>query len=65
MLTLGQYLAPTLKHIPVARFVAPQGSMTSPLVPASDSSSRRRPVRSLQYHAGEMVPSDARADHHA
>jgi len=23
MLTLGQYLAPTLKHIPVARYVAP------------------------------------------
>ena len=50
MLTLGQYLAPTLKHIPVARFVPPAEfdalAATGPLarLPAGG----RRAVRALQ-----------------
>lgn len=58
VLTLGQYLAPTLKHIPVSRFVSPaefdeiaakarllgfQNVVAGPYVRSS-------------YHAGEMVP---------
>jgi lipoic acid synthetase len=58
VLTLGQYLAPTLKHIPVARYVPPaefdrlaalartlgfQQVVAGPYVRSS-------------YHAGEMVP---------
>jgi lipoic acid synthetase len=58
VLTLGQYLAPTLKHIPVARFLPPaefddiaanarllgfQQVVAGPFVRSS-------------YHADEMVP---------
>jgi lipoyl synthase len=61
VLTLGQYLAPTLKHIPVARFVPPtefdaiagrarllgfQQVVAGPFVRSS-------------YHADEMVPGTA------
>jgi lipoic acid synthetase len=63
ILTLGQYLAPTLKHIPVARFVPPrefdeiaalartlgfQHVVAGPFVRSS-------------YHADEMVKSHADA----
>jgi lipoic acid synthetase len=62
-LTLGQYLAPTLKHVPVARFVPPeefdrlaalarllgfQKVVAGPFVRSS-------------YHADEMVPEEAHA----
>jgi lipoic acid synthetase len=67
VLTLGQYLAPTLKHIPVARFVPPEEF--------DDIAARARllgfkqvvagPFVRSSYHAREMVPTDARADHHA
>jgi lipoic acid synthetase len=57
VLTLGQYLAPTLKHIPVARFVPPV---------EFDAIGRRARVLGFRqvvagpfvrssYHAGEMV----------
>jgi lipoic acid synthetase len=58
VLTLGQYLAPTLKHIPVARFVAPEEF--------DDIAARARllgfkqvvagPFVRSSYHADEMVP---------
>jgi lipoic acid synthetase len=67
MLTLGQYLAPTLKHIPVQRFVPPE-----------EFESLARLARSLgfrhvasgpyvrsSYHADEMVKGHADTDHHA
>lgn len=67
ILTLGQYLAPTLKHIPVSRFVPP--------AEFDDIAVRARrlgfkqvvagPFVRSSYHAREMVPTDARADHHA
>src|SRR5262249_28502438 len=62
-LTLGQYLAPTLKHVPVVRYVPPaefddlaalartlgfQQVVAGPFVRSS-------------YHADEMVPTDAHA----
>lgn len=58
VLTLGQYLAPTLKHIPVARFLAPD---------EFDAIARRArflgfkqvvagPFVRSSYHAEEMVP---------
>ncbi len=58
VLTLGQYLAPTLKHIPVARFVPP--------AEFDDIAARARllgfkqvvagPFVRSSYHADEMVP---------
>jgi lipoyl synthase len=58
VLTLGQYLAPTLKHIPVARFVPPEEF--------DDIAARARllgfkqvvagPFVRSSYHADEMVP---------
>lgn len=59
VLTLGQYLAPTLKHIPVARFVPP--------TEFDDLAARARflgfrqvvagPFVRSSYHADEMVPT--------
>ncbi len=67
VLTLGQYLAPTLKHIPVARFVPP--------AEFDDIAARARllgfqqvvagPFVRSSYHAEEMVPTDANAGHPA
>ena len=59
VLTLGQYLAPTLKHIPVARFLPPEEF--------DDIAARARlmgfrqvtagPFVRSSYHAGDMVPT--------
>ena len=59
MLTLGQYLAPTLKHIPVARFLPP--------AEFDDIAAKARllgfqqvvagPFVRSSYHADEMVPA--------
>jgi lipoic acid synthetase len=64
VLTMGQYLAPTLKHIPVARFVPPEEF--------DDLAARARlmgfrqvvagPYVRSSYHADEMVPGHG-ADH--
>jgi lipoyl synthase len=66
-LTLGQYLAPTLKHIPVARYVPPEEF--------DDLAARARtlgfqkvvagPFVRSSYHADEMVGDHAHADHPA
>lgn len=62
VVTLGQYLAPTLKHIPVARFLPPEEF--------DDLAAQARllgfrqvvagPFVRSSYHADEMVPHDAR-----
>jgi lipoyl synthase len=57
MLTLGQYLAPTLKHIPVARYVPPAefdalGDLARSLGFARVASG---PFVRSSYHAGDMV----------
>ena len=73
VLTLGQYLAPTLKHIPVARFLPPEEF--------DDIAARARlmgfrqvvagPFVRSSYYADEMVPtaegvpSDVGSDHRA
>jgi lipoic acid synthetase len=67
VLTLGQYLAPTLKHIPVARFVPP-GEF-------DDIAARARllgfrqvvagPFVRSSYHADEMVPTPEGVPAHA
>jgi lipoic acid synthetase len=64
VLTMGQYLAPTLKHIPVVRFVSP--------VEFDELAARARlmgfrqvvagPFVRSSYHADEMVPGHD-ADH--
>ncbi|HJT77594.1 MAG TPA: lipoyl synthase [Gemmataceae bacterium] len=64
VLTLGQYLAPTLKHIPVARYVPPAefdalAALARSLGFAQVASG---PFVRSSYHADEMVAGDARPD---
>ena len=54
MLTLGQYLAPTLKHIPVARFVPPEEF--------DEIAARARLMGFRQVVAGPFVRSSYHAD---
>jgi lipoic acid synthetase len=61
VLTLGQYLAPTLKHIPVARFVNP-GEFDAIARSARVLGFRQvvaGPFVRSSYHADEMVPEAA------
>jgi len=66
-LTLGQYLAPTLKHIPVARFVPP--AEFDQLAELARKLGFRKvvagPFVRSSYHADEMVPEHANAGHSA
>jgi lipoic acid synthetase len=58
VLTLGQYLAPTLKHIPVARFLPPE-EFDDIAVRARTMGFRQvvaGPFVRSSYHADEMVP---------
>ena len=67
MLTLGQYLAPTLKHIRVARYVPPE-EFDALAVLARSLGFRHvasGPFVRSSYHAGEMVPADANGSHPA
>ncbi len=62
MLTLGQYLAPTLKHIPVKRYVPPEefdllGRLARTLGFTQVASG---PFVRSSYHAGEMASIHAR-----
>jgi lipoic acid synthetase len=64
MLTLGQYLAPTLKHIPVVRYVPPEefaflGRLARSLGFAQVASG---PFVRSSYHAAEMVTPHVAAD---
>ena len=64
VLTMGQYLAPTLKHIPVARFVSP-GEFDELARKARLLGFRQvvaGPFVRSSYHADEMVPGHG-ADH--
>ncbi len=73
VLTLGQYLAPTLKHIPVARFLPPEEF--DDIAASARLMGFRHvvagPFVRSSYHADEMVPtaegvpSDVGADHRA
>jgi lipoic acid synthetase len=61
MLTLGQYLTPTLKHIPVARYLPPEefdelGRLARSLGFVHVSSG---PFVRSSYHAGEMAEAHA------
>jgi lipoic acid synthetase len=61
VLTLGQYLAPTLKHIPVARFVPP--AEFDAIAARARAFGFRQvvagPFVRSSYHADEMVPGHA------
>ena len=66
-LTLGQYLAPTRKHIPVARYV-PAEEFDGLAVKARTLGFRQvvaGPFVRSSYHADEMVPSHAHVHHPA
>jgi lipoic acid synthetase len=58
VLTLGQYLAPTLKHIPVARFVPPAefDSIAATARTLGFQQVVAGPFVRSSYHADEMVP---------
>ena len=63
-LTLGQYLAPTLRHVPVVRFVPPAefdalGGLARSLGFAHVASG---PFVRSSYHADEMVGGHARGN---
>ncbi len=66
-LTLGQYLAPTLKHIPVARFVPPEEFDALAVLAKSLGFAKvaAGPFVRSSYHADEMVDAHARGDHSA
>jgi lipoyl synthase len=63
VLTLGQYLAPTLKHIPVTRFVSP--TEFDEIATTARTLGFRQvvagPFVRSSYHADEMVPADTHA----
>jgi lipoyl synthase len=63
-LTLGQYLAPTLKHIPVARYIPP--SEFDALAARARTLGFQKvvagPFVRSSYHADEMVADHAHAD---
>ena len=67
MLTLGQYLAPTLKHIPVARYVPPAefDDIAALARPLGFQQVVAGPFVRSSYHADEMVAADAGSRHHA
>jgi lipoic acid synthetase len=66
-LTLGQYLAPTLKHIPVARYVPPAEFDALAVLARSLGFQHvaSGPFVRSSYHADEMVGGDARGNHSA
>jgi lipoic acid synthetase len=67
ILTLGQYLAPTLKHIPVARYVSP--AEFDELAATARTLDFRQvvagPFVRSSYHADEMVHEHGGPDHPA
>jgi lipoic acid synthetase len=64
-LTLGQYLAPTLKHVPVARFLPPEEFDALAVLARSLGFARvaSGPFVRSSYHADEMIQVHARANH--
>src|SRR3954452_531730 len=60
-LTLGQYLAPTLKHIPVARYVSPEEFDGLAVLARALGFAQvvAGPFVRSSYHADEMVPAHA------
>ena len=63
-LTLGQYLAPTLKHIPVVRYVPPEEFDALAVLARSLGFAQvaSGPFVRSSYHADEMVSAHADAD---
>jgi lipoic acid synthetase len=66
-LTLGQYLAPTLKHLPVARFVPPAEFDQLAVLARSLGFKQvaSGPFVRSSYHADEMLPGHANGSHSA
>jgi lipoic acid synthetase len=65
VLTLGQYLAPTLKHIPVARFVPPEefDALAADARKLGFREVAAGPFVRSSYHAAEMVPDGSARSH--
>src|SRR5207244_7151459 len=64
-LTLGQYLAPTLKHVPVKRYVPPEEFAALAVLARTLGFTQvaSGPFVRSRYHAAEMVPHhDSRSD---
>jgi lipoic acid synthetase len=66
-LTLGQYLQPTLKHLPMKRFVSPEEFDALAVLARSLGFERvaSGPFVRSSYHADEMVSRHGGADHPA
>jgi lipoic acid synthetase len=66
-LTLGQYLAPTLKHVPVARYLPPAEFDALAVLARSLGFAKvaAGPFVRSSYHADEMVDAHASANHPA
>jgi lipoic acid synthetase len=66
-LTLGQYLAPTLKHIPVQRYLPPDefGSLGTMARRLGFRHVASGPFVRSSYHADEMMDVNAVGNHHA
>ncbi|HZT82094.1 MAG TPA: lipoyl synthase [Gemmataceae bacterium] len=66
-LTLGQYLAPTLRHVPVARFVPPAefDELAALARTLGFGKVAAGPFVRSSYHADEMVDAHASGDHPA
>jgi len=64
-LTLGQYLAPTLKHVPVARYVPPEEFDALAVLARSLGFKQvaSGPFVRSSYHADEMVDAHASTRH--
>jgi lipoic acid synthetase len=67
MLTLGQYLAPSLKHIPVVRYVPPAEFDELAAIARNLGFHKvaAGPFVRSSYHADEMVQTDAGRHHSA
>ena len=66
-LTLGQYLTPTLKHVPVARYLPPEefDAIAELARTLGFQKVVAGPFVRSSYHADEMVNAHASADHPA
>ena len=67
MLTLGQYLTPTLKHVPVARDLPPEefDELAALARSLGFQHVASGPFVRSSYHAGEMLPTLPFQEHHS
>ena len=67
ILTLGQYLRPTVKHLPVERYVHPDefAEMKAEGLALGFKHVESGPLVRSSYHARDQVPEEAKRDRRA